>query len=179
MSTVYPRPLVATTTALNVVAGILLLGLMLLTVADVISRNVRGISILGVVDISTLLLVGIAFLGLGSAEITGKNVSVTLVEKPLGLRAKTALSIGRLVALAVITVVLVFGLVESAYSAFDRAETTNAILLLPTWQTKVVLFIAFAVFLIAAVLREVQELRLLHSGIDPADHKDLLTEEAA
>ncbi|AWB82382.1 hypothetical protein C3B44_08480 [Corynebacterium yudongzhengii] len=159
MSTDFPRWLNSLTRLLNLLAALLLLGLMLLTVADVIGRNWLGGSILGSVDISTLLLVGIAFLGLATAEITGKHVSVTLVDDNVGPRTRTVFSIVRLIALAVLGVLMVYGLAESAYSAYERQETTNAILLLPTWQTKVVLCVSFLLFFVAALIREAGELR--------------------
>lgn len=66
-----PRAVTVIARGMSIVAGLLLLGVILLTVADVVSRNARDRSIVGIVDIATMLLVAIAFLGLASAEATG------------------------------------------------------------------------------------------------------------
>ena len=68
-----PRPVLVVARTLSVVAGILLVGLILLTIADVVSRNFRDRSIVGTVEIATMLLVAIAFLGLASAEADGER----------------------------------------------------------------------------------------------------------
>lgn len=159
-----PRAATAVATVFNAAAGLLLLVLMLLTVADVADRNLRGQSVLGTVDISTLLLVAIAFLGLASAETGGQHVSVGLVEMRLGRRARTVLSVLRLVLLAVLGSLIVWGLGEVLLSAIDRGETTNDILRLATWPAKLVLFASFLLFFAAAVAKEAQGLRALRSG---------------
>lgn len=164
-----PRPLTAAATALGLAAGLLLLVLMLLTVADVVSRNVQGRSILGTVDISTLLLVMVAFLGLAAAEFDGRHVSVGLVEARLSERARTVLSGLRAVLLLVIGGLMVWGLAEVLFSAVDRNETTNDILRLATWPAKLVLFLSFLLFFAAAVWREVLELRARLAGRAPGD----------
>ncbi len=161
-----PRPLTAVSTALGLVAGLLLLALMLLTVADVVSRNALGRSILGTVDISTLLLVMVAFLGLAAAEFDGRHVSVGLIEARLGERTRTALSGLRALLLLVIGGLMVWGLAEVLFSAVDRSETTNDILRLPTWPAKLVLLVSFALFFVVAVWTTVLETRAIKQGKD-------------
>ncbi|MGW9557311.1 TRAP transporter small permease subunit [Nocardiopsis sp. NPDC055551] len=160
----FPRPVRGTSTAFNIVAGLLLLALMFLTVADVVGRGVFGQSVLGTVDISTLLLVTIAFLGLASAEIDGKHVSVTLVEARLGFRTRMVLSGIRLVLMLVLGVLIVWGMGEVLISAYERGETTNDILRLATWPAKLVLFLSFLLFFVMAVWKEVLEFRAFRSG---------------
>lgn len=167
MDKTYPFGLQTITVMFNFLAGIFLLLLMMLTVADVLNRYFFGSSILGTVDISTLLLVGVAFLGLASAEVTGKHVTVTLIDDNSRLRTRTVFSWVRFVVLFVTAVVLLLGLAQSAFSAYGRGETTNAILLLPTWPAKVVLFLSFFVFLVAAIIKEWKELHILRGGRIP------------
>ena len=80
-----PRPLARLIRVMGLIAGLLLLIIILLTVADVLSRNLRDRSILGTVDLSTMLLVATAYLGLASAEADNRHVSVELVERRLSL----------------------------------------------------------------------------------------------
>lgn len=162
-----PRSTEGAATAFNLTAGLLLVVLVVLTVADVVSRNLRDQSILGTIDISTLLLVTIAFLGLASAEIEGKHVSVGLIEVRFRLRARALLSIVRAAILVVIGLLIVWGLADVLLSAMDRGETTNDILRLPTWPAKLVLVVSFLMFFAVAVWKEVLEFRAFSAGHVP------------
>jgi TRAP-type C4-dicarboxylate transport system permease small subunit len=160
----FPRPANATAAALSLTAGLFLLVLVLLTVADVVSRNLQDQSILGTVDISTILLVGVAFLGLASAEIDGRHVSVGLIEVRLSLRTRMVLSAVRGVLLVVLGILLTWGLAEVLFSSIDRGETTNDILRLPTWPAKLVLLVSFVLFFAGAIWKELTEFRAFRSG---------------
>ncbi|MGJ9426425.1 TRAP transporter small permease subunit [Nesterenkonia halotolerans] len=150
--------------AFSVVAGLCLLALVLLTVADVVSRNVQGRSILGTVEISTVLLVAIAFLGLGAAEVTGKHVSVSLIEARLPHLGRLGLSALRALLLAGVGALLILGLTEVYLGAVERAETTNGVLGLATAPWKLILVISFLVFFILALWREVHQFFALRRG---------------
>jgi len=154
-------------TVFSLTAGLFLLALVLLTVADVGGRTLWNQSILGTVDISTLLLVAIAFLGLASAELDGRHVSVAMLEERLGRKRRVVLSAVRTVLLAGVGLLLTWGLADVLLSAVDRGETTNDILRLPTWPAKLVLFVSFVAFFVAAVAKEIQELRTLRRDQDP------------
>lgn len=149
-----PRPVMLTLRALSVVAGVLLLGVILLTVADVVSRSTRDRSILGTVDIASMLLVAIAFLGLASAEVDGRHVAVELFESRFGVRTRMVFSAVRTLLLIGLGVLLVWGLTEVFASAAARGETTNTILRLPTWPAKLVLLVSFVAFFVVAVWKE-------------------------
>lgn len=159
-----PRPLRVVSHALVIVAGVLLLFLIFLTVGDVAGRSLRSESILGAVDIATLSLVGIAFLGLAAAEIDGRHVSVDLVEMHLGRRIRTGLALVRALLLAALGVFLCWGLYGTVTSAFERSETTNGILRLATWPVKSVLLAAFVLFFIVAVWNAINEFLDMREG---------------
>lgn len=149
-----PRPLTLVIRGLGMAAGVLLLLIILLTVADVFSRNLRDRSIVGTVDITTMLLVATAFLGLASAEADGRHVSVELIERRLGARARLAFSVLRAALFVGLGVLMTWGLTEVLISATERGETTNDILRLPTWPAKLVLLVSFVAFFIVAIWRE-------------------------
>ncbi len=148
--------------SLSMAAGLLLLGVILLTVADVISRNVLSASILGTVEISTLLLVTIAFLGLASAEIDGRHVTVNLIEEKLPLGSRKALCAVRILLLLALFAIVAWGLFNVLLSSIDRQETTNGILRLPTWPAKLGLFGSFSFDFIVALLSSVGEFKRKH-----------------
>ncbi|TYL55545.1 TRAP transporter small permease [Nocardioides sp. BGMRC 2183] len=159
-----PRPLALVARAMSVTAGLLLLVLILLTVADVVSRNARDHSIVGTVDISTMLLVAAAFLGLASAEIDGKHVTVDLFEARFAPLVRWVLSLVRAALLLALGVLLTWGLSEVLLSALERGETTNDVLRLPTWPAKAVLVASFLAFFVVAVWKELLTYADLRSG---------------
>ena len=166
-----PRPVTLAARALSVVAGVLLLGLIGITIADVVSRNAGDRSIVGTVDISTMLLVAIAFLGLASAEVEGRHVAVELIESRFGGRTRMVFSLLRAVLLIGLGLLLTWGLGDVLGSSIARGETTNDILRLPlpTWPAKVALLISFVAFFVAAVWKELRTLAAVRSESDRAD----------
>lgn len=160
----FPAPVRAIASAFHLVAGVLLLIIIVLTVGDVLSRNIQDKSILGTIDITTMLLVGVAFLGLATAEIEGRHVTVDLIEMQLKRPVRVGMAILRLVLLVLIGLLLVWGLVEVLQSAFERSETTNDILRLPTWPAKLVLLLSFAYFFFVAIWKAVWEIKFIRSG---------------
>lgn len=165
-SVTVPKPLAVLSTVLSQVAGALLLVLVVLTVADVLGRSLRDQSILGTVDISIMLLVAVAFLGLAAAEIDGRHVVVDLVESRLKPQVRVVLGVVRTALLVALGALLTWGLTEVFFSAVERGETTNDILRLPTWPAKLVLLVSFALFFVVAVWTTVLETRAIKQGKD-------------
>jgi|SRR5699024_5531601 len=161
MTVDFPKGVKTLASALSVVAGLLILVVGGLTVADVLSRNLRGQSILGVLEISSLVLVAVAFLGLTAAEIKGQHVSVSLVEERLGQTQRLVLSFFRGMLLTLLGVVLVIGMFFVLESAIFREETTNDILRLPTWPAKLIVLISYALFFLIAVWKEAKVFKVL------------------
>jgi TRAP-type C4-dicarboxylate transport system permease small subunit len=158
-----PRLLTLTVRVLSVAAGLLLLALIGLTIADVVSRNLGDRSIVGTVDISTMLLVAVAFLGLAAAEADGRHVVVELVESRLGARTRLLFSVLRTLLLIGLGVLLTWGLGEVMVSAYERGETTNDVLRPPTWPAKVVLLVSSVAFFVVAVWKELLTFAALKS----------------
>jgi TRAP-type C4-dicarboxylate transport system permease small subunit len=162
-----PSPVRLVASVFSLIAGVFLLALVILTVTDVLSRNVRNQSILGTIDISTMLLVAIAFLGLGAAELNGKHVAVGLVEERLPIGARVLSSLLRLVLLAGLAVLLIWGLADSWLNAVDRGDRTNDILRLPTAPWRLILLLSFTVFFVLAIWKEVMVFLQLRKGREP------------
>lgn len=172
-----PKPLQIVSQVLVVISGILLLFLIFLTVGDVLGRTTANKSIVGAVDISTLALVAIAFLGLAAAEIDGRHVSVDLVEMNLPAKLRIALAALRTVLLVFLGLVLSWGLWDSMVSAFDRMETTNGILRLTTWPVKGALVATFVLFFVVAIWKSVNEFLDMRDGIG-LDGESVIVQQA-
>ena len=168
-----PTPLRTLSQLLVIIAGVLLVFLIFLTVGDVVGRNLQDRSILGAVDISTLALVSVAFLGLAAAELDGRHVSVDLIEANLPRRIRTGLALIRTVLLAVIGAVLGWGMYGTVTSAFERSETTNGILRLATWPVKSVLFASFVLFFVVAIWNSMNEFLDMREGKRFDQHESL------
>lgn len=148
------RPLSVISHSLGILSAVMLFGLGVITVFDVLGRYFLGTSVLGAVEITTMMLVGVAFLGLASAEIHGAHVSVRLVEDQLRRTPRLIFSGLRFVVLLFVAVVLIVGLYEVMMSAMERGETTNDILRLATWPAKAVIFISFVLFFAVTLVKE-------------------------
>lgn len=149
---------------LSIVAGILLIIVAGLTVVDVAMRNALDKSVLGTVDISSLLLVCIVFLGLSSAEKDDKHVSVNLLEMHLTRRVRCAFSVIRTVLLILLAIVMVWGFSTNLISSIDGHKTTNGILRLSTWPAEFVLLISFICFFIVAIWKSINNFLDIRDG---------------
>ncbi|RCW99645.1 TRAP transporter small permease [Marinomonas foliarum] len=150
---------------LTVLSGICLIFILGITVLDVVSRNVFGKSILGTVDLSSLLLVTVAFLGLALAEIEGRHVSVDLVERGLKDKSKFIFSIIRLTLFLIISLIVSWGLFNDVLTSIDRSETTNGVLRISTWPTKIVLFFSFILYFFVLVVKSTIEMLNLKNKV--------------
>lgn len=154
---------------LSNVAGILLIIVAGLTVADVAMRNAFDQSILGTVDISSLLLVCIVFLGLSSAEKDDKHVSVNLLEMCLTPRIRCIFSVIRTILLILLAAVMFWGLSTNLINSIDRHKTTNGILRLSTWPAEFVLLISFTCFFIIAIWKSINNFLDIRDGSERND----------
>ncbi|AZQ76162.1 MAG: TRAP transporter small permease subunit [Flaviflexus sp.] len=173
-----PRPLVLLAETLVIVAGALLVFLMLLTVADVGGRAFADSSILGTVEISTLLMVAIAFLGLAAAEIHNRHVSVELVEAYLPPVVRLILAGVRTVLITLTGIVISWGLLGVLTSAFERGETTSGILRLATWPMKGILLVSFVLFFVVAIWNAINEFLDMKEGKVVEDDQLLAVQQA-
>ena len=79
---------------LAMISGVLLLGLMALTVVAVVMRKVFNAPIMGVQDVSEASLVVVVFLALAYCGWTGGHISINLIESVFKGRALVLLNAG-------------------------------------------------------------------------------------
>lgn len=161
-----PKALLRVNNASGVIAGVLILLVGMMTVADVASRYLLGQSILGVTELSSLLLVAIAYLGLAAAERDGRHVTVSLVEERLGRKQRAALSALRCALIVFVAAVFLFGMYTVLNLSMVRQETTNDIMRIPTWPARLIILVSFGLFFLVAILKEVKRLRNFLVGGD-------------
>lgn len=141
---------------LALVAGVVILGLMFLTVADVTMRKFFSSGVPGAVEINEVALVGVVFLALMAAEITDVNVRTPLVTERLPDRwANIAHIVGYLPAIAFLAwATYLTG--EEGIASWQRGDFRFGLIFVPTWPGKLVVPVGLAGLTIAIVIKFVQ-----------------------
>ena len=77
-------------TALRRLAELCMVALALLTLADVLGRYVFNVSVMGAVELTEILMVGVIFSGVVLATLAREHVAVDLVPIPFGAAGRQA-----------------------------------------------------------------------------------------
>lgn len=135
-------------TAMHAIAGLTLLALLALTVADIIGRSAFNNPVPGTVEVTALALVVIVYLGLAHSEDLGDHITVDIVYLRLGPHSRAVLNVvTRLFSFAVM-VLVAWQLVAFARRQADGGFTT-AVLEWPIWPFVMVAAFGSALFAIA------------------------------
>lgn len=76
---------------LHHLSGALLIGLMLLTVVNIVGRWLFNVPLAGTVELTEVGMVAIVFMGLAYAEVRGDHIQVDLLYDQLGTRGRRVL----------------------------------------------------------------------------------------
>ena len=156
---------------LALLAGLLICGLMILTVLDVLGRSTTS-GIDGSLEFTEVLLVATVFVGMASAQIQRVHVSTPILTDRLPGRAAT---IARAIGKVVVVVFLVWAAVataETGWESFQAREYRFGIAEVPVWPAKLVIplgFAAFALVVIAQLSRDIRDLLSSRGGRAAAD----------
>ncbi len=99
--------------------------LTLLTLADVLGRYVFSISVLGSVELTELLMVGVIFCGIVLATLKREHVAVDLLSMPFGKAGERAAGIFTHLLAAGVSALLAMVSWSQAESARDYADQTT------------------------------------------------------
>lgn len=133
-----------------VIAGIALVFIMSAVVTDVISRNVRGRSIPGLVDQTEVVLALVVFLALAYTQTRREHVAVEAVVNRLkGWRFRTV-RVAAAVVGVVVTILLAWATTEVAISSFEVREARLGIAAVPLWPGRIA--VAYGFWLLALEL---------------------------
>lgn len=135
------------TAVLTALAGLATLGMMLLTVADLVSREYFHGSIPGTVELTEVALAASVYAGLASAERAGTHVRTPLATSRMPAKTAAVLRIvGHLVVLAFLVLIVWYSL-QAGLASKARGEFRMGLAAIPIWPVK--LFIPAAVALMA------------------------------
>lgn len=153
--------------ALAFVAGLGIVGLMLLTVADVALRKLAGRGIPGTLEISEVALVGVVFAALMAAEVNNVHVRTPiLVERLSGRVANLAKMLG-LVPAALFVSWAAWLTAMEGLASMERGEFRFGIVAVPVWPAKLVIPIGLAGLAVALMAKVVTAVRRARLGLPP------------
>lgn len=100
--------------ALVWIGGLLVLGVMILTIGDIISRWAFAKGFIGLVDVTQFAVIGFAYLALPRVFWTDANVAIELYDERLSPRADAALrAFSLLLALGILGLLLWYGWIQA------------------------------------------------------------------
>ncbi|MEJ7930072.1 TRAP transporter small permease [Ramlibacter sp. AN1015] len=134
--------------ALKRLAEACMAALALLTLADVLGRYVFNVSVVGAVELTEILMVGVIFSGVVLATLGREHVAVDLLPMPFGATGQRVLAVLTHVLAAGVSVLLAATSWEQARSALEYADQTQ-MLRLPL--APVVFFMSAMLFVNALV----------------------------
>lgn len=126
----------AVSTAASALAGLLLVGLMLLSVADVVRRNAGLSSIHGTIEYVEIGMVLAVYLGLGKSEEVEAHVRTPLVTSRLPVQVARW---GRAVALALCALLMVYLAYSSgvrAWESYQAGEVSPGVDRIAVWPAR-------------------------------------------
>ena len=110
---------------LHRLAELCMAALALLTLADVLGRYVVGVSVVGSVELTEILMVGVIFCGVVLATLKREHVAVDIVPMPFGKTGERIASLFSHVLAIVISGLLAMVSWSQAESALDYADQTT------------------------------------------------------
>lgn len=135
--------------ALHRLTELCMVALALLTLTDVLGRYVFNVSVLGAVEMTEMLMVGVIFTGILLATLERGHIAVDLLSSGLGPRSRRVQQLASQLLALGISVLLGAVTWSQALSALDYGDRTT-MLGLPL--AAVIFFMSAMLFLNAAVL---------------------------
>ncbi|MCY3883839.1 MAG: TRAP transporter small permease [Gammaproteobacteria bacterium] len=138
--------------ATNLVAGILVFGLMLLGVSQVVSRNLFSAPIFGYIDIVEVFMVGFTILSIAYVQRLGGHVRMEVLLSALKGRRLWILELISCTLTSVIVAVLIPGSYAHFSRAFEFGDSTMDVEL-AVWPAKLVVPVALSVLLVRLLIQ--------------------------
>jgi len=135
---------------LGVLSGFATLAIMLIVVLDVAGRSLLGQPIDGGNELSELLLVGLIFLGLASAQQQRHNFAIDMLTRHLPAAVLRWLEALTWTFSLAVVVLLAWLSARQALVSVERSEASYGVISFPIWPARIV--IAFGLALLAVQL---------------------------
>lgn len=133
-----------------VIAGIAVTFVMFAVVTDVLSRNIRGRSVPGLVEYTEVVLVVVVFLALAYTQTRREHVAVEAVVNRLRGWRFRAVRVAAVVVAVLVTILLAWATTRLALTSFASREVRMGIAAVPLWPGRIA--VAYGFWLLALEL---------------------------
>ncbi|MEO0680277.1 MAG: TRAP transporter small permease [Pseudomonadota bacterium] len=163
---------------LNLIGGLVILGVMLLSVANIVGRTVFNMPVPGYIDWMMQLVPVMAFMGLAYVQRLGGHIRMDLVVGALKGRVLWAAEFAGVLIMFLVSLALVFGTWDHAARSIRNGDSTTDIHL-PTAPIKALVTVMLTLFALRCALQLWAYWRALRSGAEvPAAVPMIETAEA-
>lgn len=147
---------------LNLLAGLITLGVMFVAVANIVGRYF-GYPVPGYIDYMEQAVPAIAILGIAYCQRIGGHIRMDIVVGALKGRVLWFAEFLGVLLMLVITAILIYGSWDHAYRAISLGDSTVDINL-PTWPTKILFPILFCILAVRLCIHVVAYLKAVKTG---------------
>lgn len=145
-------------------SGWLIVPMMLTVFLDAVLRGLFNTAVAGVIELNSLLLVAMVYLGLAGAQSGGGNFRVTLLTDRMGRRIRHIVTaVGYLLLLATLAILLWYCFGAAMYS-YSRDEVSYGLINFPLWPSRALICVGLLLLLVQYLVDGV--LFFVH-GADP------------
>lgn len=147
----YTKALKIVTTFPAILAGIVLMGMMLLTTADVFLRYFFNQPIVGCIEISIFMMICVGFPGQAWCAMERRHIMVDLLVKNLSPRSKSLIDILNCLIVAGLSVLIAL---ESFHQSLvvQRLSSVSELLRMPQYPFYLVIVASYILLFLAAVM---------------------------
>ncbi|WP_146341160.1 TRAP transporter small permease [Nesterenkonia sp. NBAIMH1] len=167
---------------LGALASLSTIAIMVAVTVDVVSRNVAGRSVPGLLEMSESALVATVFLGLAYTGATNAHVAVDLMTDKLPLPVARRLAGTVWLAVSAMVVWFIYASFERASASTAASEVTHGLMEWPVWPSRWLLVVGFVAFLMISLVNTYLSFRnepLLGEAEDFREDDELSTREEA
>lgn len=136
----------------NLAGGLCILGVMLMSVANILGRKLFNMPVPGYIDWMMQLVPAMAFLGIAYAQRLGGHIRMDIVVGRLKGRALWIAEFFGVLLMLLLSLALIYGTWDHAYRAITLGDSTVDINL-PTWPAKVLVSVMLGMFALRCVLQ--------------------------
>jgi TRAP-type C4-dicarboxylate transport system permease small subunit len=152
------RAIHAVNTSLHYVAGALIVGVVVITVYNVVGRWLFDAPLRGVVELTELAMVGIVYLGMAYAQQRDSHITVNLLYQRLGRRWRAAVD-AFAAAVGVVVVALIAWRLYAYAEVLEAGGRTTASRRIPLYPLAYLAIVGLTAYVIALVTTVVRSLR--------------------
>jgi TRAP-type C4-dicarboxylate transport system permease small subunit len=161
------RMIASVARGLCAVGVICVVGMMVLTTADVVARYVFNSPTMWADEMASYLLIAIVFLGLAQNLRTNGHIRIDVVTNYVPPGVKRVLEVFAFVVAILFSMILIAGTWTRFYNFWTRNTLSDSPLMTPMWLAMLPVVIGAVVLGIASVWGFVTSLHVLVSGAEP------------